>query len=341
MASHNASRAAADGQRPLSVVTGTRRSARTTATRRGEPGQRSTRTGAGAEGGRGPRSSEVEDARFGPTPGRRTPPRAEWLGLVRRALKGTGTAAWLQVHEDLRWRIEGGQLLAGEALPSEEQMAEAYAVSKPTLRRALATLANAGLIATRHGVGNVVVERPSYHLIDADRPLEDVLAPPGSDQYVVVLSSGVLDESPRLARGAAPPPTAPQAPSFRGPVIEYTYLCYVDDQPWALTTARVPRRFSPIDWDGRDQGLLAHVQQASGAHASWDEVVCSALPADVDQARRLEVPVGSPLLSVALGYVDSKRHLVAHFAHFIRGDRAAYMAHAPRQLVPRRRAGSA
>lgn len=50
-----------------------------------------------------------------------------------------------------------GTLEAGSILPAEQQLAERFCVSRPTLRRALAELVERRIISTRNGVGSVVL----------------------------------------------------------------------------------------------------------------------------------------------------------------------------------------
>jgi len=56
----------------------------------------------------------------------------------------------------LRRAILRGELVAGERLPPERELAAQFGVSRLTLRAALATLDAAGLISVRHGSGYVV-----------------------------------------------------------------------------------------------------------------------------------------------------------------------------------------
>lgn len=50
-----------------------------------------------------------------------------------------------------------GSLSPGTILPAEQLLADKYAISKPTLRRALAVLASNGLIVKKNGIGNIVL----------------------------------------------------------------------------------------------------------------------------------------------------------------------------------------
>jgi len=53
----------------------------------------------------------------------------------------------------LRQRVEAGEWLPGEQLPTVRQIAEQYGVSIATARKALAVLAEAGLVRTEPGWG--------------------------------------------------------------------------------------------------------------------------------------------------------------------------------------------
>jgi GntR family transcriptional regulator len=60
----------------------------------------------------------------------------------------------VQVADDLRAEIMAGSLTG--RLPAEHEMAEQYAVSRITTRRAIAILAAEGLVTTLHGRGTFV-----------------------------------------------------------------------------------------------------------------------------------------------------------------------------------------
>ncbi|WP_460404976.1 GntR family transcriptional regulator [Actinophytocola sediminis] len=63
------------------------------------------------------------------------------------------------VAADLRRSISEGKYEPGQALPSEAQLEAKYGVSRVTVRRALLTLEQEGLVAARAGRGRVVRER--------------------------------------------------------------------------------------------------------------------------------------------------------------------------------------
>lgn len=61
-----------------------------------------------------------------------------------------------RVVDELIRRIEGGLIADGFLLPGEHQLAEEFAVSRGTLREALAELKRRNYIATQSGVGSIV-----------------------------------------------------------------------------------------------------------------------------------------------------------------------------------------
>jgi Transcriptional regulators len=62
------------------------------------------------------------------------------------------------IVEQLEGMILEGTLKAGERLPAERALAEQFGVSRPSLREAIQKLAAKGLLVSRQGGGNYVVE---------------------------------------------------------------------------------------------------------------------------------------------------------------------------------------
>ena len=65
----------------------------------------------------------------------------------------SGRPLYLQIADDLRERVYTQQLPRGARLPSEAELAATYNTTRPTVRQALRTLSEEGLIESRRGVG--------------------------------------------------------------------------------------------------------------------------------------------------------------------------------------------
>ena len=68
----------------------------------------------------------------------------------------TGVTLWRQVADGIERGIAEGRFVAGEKLPGETDIAETYGVNRHTVRRALATLAERGLVRAERGSGTYV-----------------------------------------------------------------------------------------------------------------------------------------------------------------------------------------
>lgn len=83
-----------------------------------------------------------------------------------------------QLYGELRERIRSRELLPGERLPTEKDFTQAFAVSRTTVREALARLAAEGMVQARQGVGVYVTETAHYEAFqirkDELESLEDV-----------------------------------------------------------------------------------------------------------------------------------------------------------------------
>ena len=65
---------------------------------------------------------------------------------------------YLKIMEDLKKQILSGEIQAGDRLPSENELAEQYKVSRQTVRKAIAILENSGHVYAEHGRGTFCSE---------------------------------------------------------------------------------------------------------------------------------------------------------------------------------------
>ena len=93
---------------------------------------------------------------------------------------------FLVLHDE----IGRGALAAGDALPTEQSLCDQFGVSRITVRRALADLAEAGLIDRRHGIGSFVTERASVRLPEATGTYMDELRQVEFETEVDVIEFG-------------------------------------------------------------------------------------------------------------------------------------------------------
>ena len=74
-------------------------------------------------------------------------------------------AEW--VVNQLRDMIHRGELLSGDRLPPERDLAKLLGVSRPTLRAGIRSLTTVGILQSRQGAGTFVVERDESPTLDS------------------------------------------------------------------------------------------------------------------------------------------------------------------------------
>lgn len=75
-----------------------------------------------------------------------------------------GVALWRQIADAIRLDIVGGKLVTGDRLPTEAVLAERFSANRHTVRRAIASLAEEGVVLAEQGRGTFVrsARRLSY-----------------------------------------------------------------------------------------------------------------------------------------------------------------------------------
>lgn len=82
---------------------------------------------------------------------------------------GSSEPIYRQMVEQLRRQILGGQIVAGDAMPSVREVATALGVNPMTVSKAYSLLESDAWLARRRGLGMVVAERESHFALAESR----------------------------------------------------------------------------------------------------------------------------------------------------------------------------
>lgn len=69
------------------------------------------------------------------------------------------TPRYIQIHNQIKSRIEAGEWTSQKRLPAERELSETFNVSRMTLRQAIQTLVDEGLLERKVGSGTYVAEK--------------------------------------------------------------------------------------------------------------------------------------------------------------------------------------
>jgi GntR family transcriptional regulator len=231
-----------------------------------------------------------------------------------------GEAKAKQVYLILRDRILSGAFGFGAKLPTENELAEYYSVSRVTVRRALGELARERFIERRRSAGTRVVYRPAPAPMTAD--ISGVLAnlaDMGRRSAVRLLS---FDYVPAVGAAAVA-----QALSV-GPdqlLQRSVRVRAVDRVPFSYLTTHVPESiavtFTKQELASRP---LLELLERAGVKVEHARQRISAGLATPDVAQALEVRPGSPLIELVRVVCDQSGRAVEHLHALYRPDRYAF-----------------
>lgn len=120
--------------------------------------------------------------------------------------RGTGISLWKQIVERIEADIAEGRLTPGTRLPTEMELAERFGVNRHTLRRALSTLAEQGLIEATPGRGTFVKEPPIRYPIGPRTRFSEIVSGEGRAPSGRLVASQVEIAAPEIAAALQLPP---------------------------------------------------------------------------------------------------------------------------------------
>ncbi|MDY6050469.1 MAG: GntR family transcriptional regulator [Corynebacterium sp.] len=223
-------------------------------------------------------------------------------------------------HEQVRLQLEemiAHELEPGDMLPGERHLEEAFGVSRITVRRAIGDLVASGKLTRSRGRGTFV----------APTPLSTQLALASFSTHMA--AEGLKATSKVLIARLEPAPPEVLAHLGTGDHIHLKRVRLGNERPYAIDDAWYNATCIPdlLSHDVTDSvyGLL----DDAGVPVTDADQRASAVAANEDQARDLDVEVGSPLLNI-IRWSNSDGRPIEHCSSVYRPDRFTLRAHAAR-----------
>jgi DNA-binding GntR family transcriptional regulator len=225
--------------------------------------------------------------------------------------RSSPTPLYFQLAQSIEGAITEGHLPAGSKLENEILLAQRYGLSRPTVRRAVQELVDKGLLVRKRGVGTQVIQPHVRRSVELTS-LYDDLARGGEAPTTKVLS---LDRVP------APADVAAELDLAAGEeVVALRRLRFTRGEPLALMTNYLPGRFEPGLDELAERGLYQYLR-GQGVHLRVAHQRIGARLARAEEARLLDEPRGSALLTMQRTAFDDKGAAVEHGRHVYRASR--------------------
>ena len=238
------------------------------------------------------------------------------LGSLDFALdRGSPVPLYYQLARQLEAAIEHGVLAPGNLLGNEIDLSLRLGLSRPTVRQAIQTLVDKGLLVRRRGVGTQVVHS------QVRRPLEL------SSLYDDLEAAG-QGPATRVVRNETVPAPADVAAALSlpegGEVMLLERLRLTHSEPVALLCNYLPAGLLPLDSARLESTGLYRMLRTAGITLHSARQTIGARRATGEEATRLDEQEGTAVLTMQRTAYDDTGRAVEYGTHIYRASRYAF-----------------
>lgn len=215
--------------------------------------------------------------------------------------RGEGVAAWRQIADEIETDIATQRFRPGAQLPTEAQLAARFGVNRHTVRRALASLAERGMLRATQGRGTFVENRPLSYPIGPRTRFSEIVARERHEPGGELLRAEEMPATVQIAHALAIP--------IEAPVVAVSARRFADGTPISCGTLYLPLpRFAGFVAAYRVHNAVTPALVACGVpDYSRLETRISARPATVEEAALLNLAPGRVVLAAASINIDPER----------------------------------
>ena len=208
------------------------------------------------------------------------------------------------IAADIRRNIEDGTLKPGDKLPTVVEFCELYAVSKITVKRAIEQITEEGLVTSRRGSGIYVKDAPAFSGKAFFQGKNDRAQGFSYEHRGEKVTSGVYDFSI-----VNPPEEVAAQLGIAQDDFAYHVVrtrC-VNDLPIVIEYTYMPLDLIPgLKKKDLYASIYSYIRDTCGLKISSFHRTIRAVAATDEEAERLDVKPGSPLLELnQIGFLDS------------------------------------
>ncbi|MCX4480226.1 GntR family transcriptional regulator [Streptomyces cellulosae] len=229
--------------------------------------------------------------------------------------RGSPVPLYFQLSQQLESAIEHGTLTPGTLLGNEIELAARLGLSRPTVRQAIQSLVDKGLLVRRRGVGTQVVHSK------VKRPLElsslyDDLESAGQRPTTTVLVNTMVAASAEVA--------AALGVTEGSEVHRIERLRSAHGEPIAYLCNYIPPGLLDLDSGQLEATGLYRLMRAAGITLHSARQTIGARAATAVEAERLREQPGAPLLTMQRVTFDDTGRAVEYGTHTYRPSRYSF-----------------
>jgi DNA-binding GntR family transcriptional regulator len=217
----------------------------------------------------------------------------------------SGLPLYKQVAQKLEVAIREGTLPPGSRIENEVSLAERLKLSRPTIRRAIQSLVDGGLVVRRRGIGSQVVHGQVTRGLELTSLFDD-LSQLGSAPKTSVLRYETQPANLGIAPGE--------------PVLEVLRLRTADGVPVAILHNWIPEASGIIQKSEFEERGLYQILRSQGLIPQVGKQKMSARRVTQAESLALGIESGAAVLAMERTAYDSMGHAIEHGEHIYRPD---------------------
>ncbi|MGW3093126.1 GntR family transcriptional regulator [Streptomyces sp. NPDC001102] len=229
--------------------------------------------------------------------------------------RGSPVPLYYQLAQQLEAAIEHGALAPGNLLGNEIDLSTRLGLSRPTVRQAIQSLVDKGLLVRRRGVGTQVVHSQVKRPLELSSLYDDLEAAGQGPNTQVVRNE---------RRPAAPEVAAALGIAEGGEVIVLERLRLTHGQPVALLCNYLPATLLDLDSARLEATGLYRMMRTAGITLHSARQTIGARSATADEASRLDEQEGAAVLTMQRTAYDDTGRPVEYGTHIYRASRYAF-----------------
>ena len=221
-----------------------------------------------------------------------------------KPLPPTSTPLWSRLSQELARAIASGEYPVGSLLPTEHQLMAEHAMSRHTVRAALAELVSLGLISRTPHTGTRVISNGRTARFYMEMPEVGDIDRLATEypRYLTAFTKLICDEKTSIATGFAL-----QTPLLK---LEYIRRKPEDDRPISFTETWLRDTGADIltlASSNNRTPLITVLERYAGVRCVSIDQSFSAVGIDAHQADELSRPAGTPAMLLRRDFMDSRQ----------------------------------
>ncbi|NNN33896.1 GntR family transcriptional regulator [Streptomyces sp. S3(2020)] len=229
--------------------------------------------------------------------------------------RGSPVPLYYQLAQQLESAIEHGALAPGNLLGNEIDLSVRLGLSRPTVRQAIQSLVDKGLLVRRRGVGTQVVHSQVKRGLDMSSLYDDLEAAGQGPTTQVVRN----EHAPASADVAAALGVAEGSD-----VVVLERLRATHGQPVAILCNYLPATLLELDSARLESTGLYRLMRSAGITLHSAHQTIGARCATAEEAARLDEKAGAALLTMQRTAYDDTGRPVEYGTHIYRASRYAF-----------------